>query len=340
MTSSYFNLSAADKRDVIQVGGDTLGLPAVRVEKDIWVCWALNALFGLSDEQHLAFKGGTSLSKGYGAIDRFSEDLDVTVAHAFLVPALDPFTGGSKNRKRASAQLRASLHEWISEVVAPHLAMELAAVDPTASVVRASQEEVHILYPRVASGTGDDYVKEPVVLEFGGRNSVEPTEQKVVQADIEPAVSTVTFPQATVRLLSPERTFGEKATLIHVECQRPQEERGSARISRHWYDLFKLSQHQIGNRAVDNWELLRDVLMYKKVFYNSAYAAYDMCDNGGLRLVPDEDFMITLATDYRAMITAGMFMSPTPAKFDEIMAGLRDLEDTINEAASRHTTRH
>ncbi len=131
-------------------------------------------------------------------------------------------------------------------------------------------------------------------------------------------------------MLSPARTFWEKATLMHVECQRDEFRTGAERLSRHWYDLAMLADLTHGQAAVANRALLANVVKHKKAFYNASYANYDACLAGQLRLIPGDAALAALRDDFQRMISAGMFIGEPPA-FDAIVDRLRALETAINQ---------
>lgn len=169
-----------------------------------------------------------------------------------------------------------------------------------------------------------------VLIEFGGSNITEPNEEHEVRPDIAEHVAELDFPRSTVSVLSPARTFWEKATLMHVECQRDEFRTGAERLSRHWYDLAMLADLEHGQAAVADRSLLADVVKHKKVFYNASYANYDACLAGQLRLIPEDAALAALRDDFQRMIRAGMFIGEPPA-FDAIVDRLRALETTINQ---------
>jgi hypothetical protein len=195
--------------------------------------------------------------------------------------------------------------------------------------IDASGEKLSIVYPS-ALGDSGDYLRDAVILEFGGRNTTDPNVPHVVAPDIAAELSELAFPKANVAVLAAERTFWEKATLIHVECNREEFRESAERLSRHWYDLSVLASQEIGASAIQDRPLLEDVVKHKKVFFHASYANYDACLTGGMRLVPPDEMLEALKTDYQKMIDAGMFYeAPTP--FDEIVNTLAALEKTINQ---------
>lgn len=168
-----------------------------------------------------------------------------------------------------------------------------------------------------------------VLIEFGGRNITEPNEEHEVRPDIAEHVASLEFPRSMVSVLSPARTFWEKATLMHVECQRDEFRVSASRLSRHWYDLAMLADLVYGQAAVTDRALLADVVKHKKVFYNASYANYEACLVGHLRLIPEDAALAALCDDFQRMIGAGMFIGEPPV-FDVIVDRLRALESLIN----------
>ena len=334
MPDQFLTLSPEQRTDVLVAHAASTGRSAQILEKDVWVCWALDELFTMPGAFPMAFKGGTSLSKVHEAIDRFSEDVDVTLDYRHLDGSIDPFAASTSRKQQGSLsdRLRERVAEHIAEVVAPHLRARLASefgLGPEA--ISADRENVWVHYPS-ALEERDEYVKDAVKLEFGGRNSIDPNERHTVVPYLA-VLSTMEFPSAAVTVLAPEMTFWEKATLIHAELNRSEFRSGSQRLSRHWYDLDQLAQRDIGRRALRDHSLLEDVVKVKKVFYRSGQANYDLCATGGLLLVPsDKEVEKSLQDDYDQMVSAGMFHGDPP-KFSEILERLADLASRINNTA-------
>jgi hypothetical protein len=307
------------------------------LEKDVWVCWTLDALFSINDGVEMAFKGGTSLSKAYDVISRFSEDIDITVAHDNLDPTIKPFAEelSRKLRDRMTETLNEKLYGYVKDSVEPHFRRLLTAQFSSGGWdldIMGNGEELRLSYPSVAAVRDEidpNYIREYVKIEFGGRNAIVPTEVRVIHAYLEGHVGDAILPQATANVLAGTRTFWEKATLAHVHCHRPTTKANAERLSRHWYDLYKLSDNHIGIQAVADRGLLADVVKYKSLFFNSGYANYDKCLNKELRLIPDVDSLTALRDDYQVMLDKAMIHGDIPA-FDQIVERLQKLEAQIN----------
>ena len=224
MSESFLHLEAQEQSRIYRALAPQLSRSPVVLEKDVWVCWVLQTLFTMPGRLPMAFKGGTSLSKVFGAIARFSEDVDITLDYRGLDGSFDPFAAGvSKSRlKKFSEDLKSFVHEHANGVVVPHFQARLATefdADTFRLEVSDGGEQLRVHY-RSVLGVPGDYVGNSVLIEFGGRNITEPNEEHEVQPDIAEHVAELDFPRSLVSVLSPARTFWEKATLIHVECQR------------------------------------------------------------------------------------------------------------------------
>jgi hypothetical protein len=330
---SFLHLKAREQSQIYRALAPRLGRSPVVLEKDVWVCWVLRSMFTMPDRLPMAFKGGTSLSKVFGAIARFSEDIDITLDYRGLDGSFDPFAEGvSRSRlKRFSDDLKSFVCDHVQRVVAPHFERALAAEFDAGAFqveVSADGEQVRVRYPTVLEAPGD-YVGNSVLIEFGGRNITEPNEEHEIRPDLAEHVLELEFPCSKVSVLSPARTFWEKVTLIHVECQRGEFRSGAERLSRHWYDLAMLADLTHGQAAVADRKLLVDVVKHKKVFYNASYANYDACLAGELRLIPGDSALAALRDDFQRMIEAGMFIG-APPRFDTIVDRLRALETSVN----------
>jgi hypothetical protein len=331
-TVHYFDLPLAEQAELLHGLAPMLGRRAEILEKDIWLCQVLGILFTLPICKPMAFKGGTSLSKVYQAIERFSEDIDVTIDYRSLVADVPDLAGLSNaQRKKLSDMLKAALIAHVTGELVPALRAALAQALPAHEIaieVSDDAEKLWLYYPSAVENT-DAYLRPSILIEFGGRNATLPQDTMTIVPDVATHVTDLAFPSAQVAVLSPMRTFWEKATLIHVECHRPELRAGAERLSRHWYDLARLADHEVGRKALEDTELLRDVLHIKETFYRSGFSHYERCQAGGLRLIPDGVRLDALRQDYQAMLDAQMFYGETLA-FDSIVERLTALEQAIN----------
>jgi len=315
----------------------------VIIEKDFWVCWILKRLFELPNPPaSLVFKGGTSLSKVWGVIDRFSEDVDLSFNRSDLGFGgdADPAHATSTNkRERQLNQLSAACTAMIRDQFAPRLAEAVSvALGKEAGeswrldIDADDAQSVLFHYPtKVPRGVGDEapYLRPLVKLELGARSEHWPSEK----ADITPFAAE-DFPKAfrspscKVNVVSAERTFWEKATILHSWCHAGGDRPLRDRQSRHFYDVYKLSTTSIGNKALDDLDLLRSVAKHKSIFFASAWARYDEAIPGTLRLVPPTFRLPELERDYTFMRNE-MIFADAP-RLEDIMLALREIERRVN----------
>ena len=333
MAEPFLCLDTGERADILRTAAARSQHSAIVLEKDIWVCWALDALFSMPDHHPMAFKGGTSLSKVYGVIDRFSENVDTPLDYRSFDDGFHPFADGPSRTatRRFSERLRDRVANYIRDAVAPALnnAARRLAPDGRYDIhVDEDGETVRFAYPSAVDAP-DSYVASEVLLEFGGRNVIDPNERHAIIPDMAALTDGLDYPAATVTVLCPARTFWEKATLIHVACHRRQLANKPDRLSRHWFDLMCLGAHDIGRTAIVDRNLLVDVVRHKKVFFHAGNANYDRCLDGRLRLVPDDDQLPALQSDYDAMRSARIVGDDAP-DFDHLMGELHNIQTRIN----------
>lgn len=328
MSEKFLNLSREEKREILEGAESVLAIKPYFLEKDIWICWVLKELFSLPKK--MAFKGGTSLSKCFSLIDRFSEDVDVTIDYREFMPNLDLLNESKNSLKNKREKLKIEVNDYITSTVIPMLEKSFLTQfnNEYLNYKFEAGERLYIYYPSVFDRNSNDYVKDNVLIEFGGTNKTEPNEECIVKPYL--SIDNLILPEAKVSVYSPARTFWEKVTLIHLECHRGRLTGAPERLSRHWYDLAKLSQSWVKSKALQDNALLTDVLMVKKAFFNASYANYDKCETKQFRLIPNTDEISQLKSDYARMVGSDMFLNE-PVAFDDLIAELESLEKVINQ---------
>jgi hypothetical protein len=329
-----------DERSLYFVqAAERLRLSPQIVEKDFWVCWTLQALFALPGlGAALIFKGGTSLSKVYQLIERFSEDIDVSIDRASLGfgGTQDPAAVASgKERGRRIDRLKTACQHAVAAEVQPALAEVIQQAGGNARdwPLRIDEDDpdrqtLLFGYPTPGATAAQAYLRPVVRIEMGARSDHWPS----VQSQITPYVAEA-FPAAfgapavTVKVLAATRTFWEKATLLHAEHHRPLDKTMPLRLSRHYYDLARLISAGIGEQATADLELLQRVVDHKTVFFPSGWARYAEARRGSLRLVPVPERTPSLAADYDSM--QEMFFGERMA-FTEVLRVLGEWEAEFN----------
>jgi len=313
---------------------------AVIVEKDFWVVWLLARIFSIPELSDTAvFKGGTSLSKVFGAIARFSEDIDLGISPESLGWSEATLTESSKNKwnEKLRPRLEAACAARVQTGWLPRLEAEagklLGAPPAGRTWLRYELEEashspvIHFDYPSALAGELA-YIVRSVKMEFGSLADQRPTGHHLITAMIaELAPDAFADVGAQVVALEIERTFWEKATILHAEFHRLAAKPQPARYARHYADFAALWRHPAANAARTQFELLARVRQHKARFFASGWAHYATAVPGTLRLLPPESRWPELRSDYAAMLP--MFMGE-PLRFDEILAILREAEQGIN----------
>lgn len=331
----YQDLSGDDRRDAIEVVGRSGGYRVHLLEKDIWIVATLSVLFDAPFGSHLTFKGGTSLSKVWRAIQRFSEDVDITYdIRAFasdLVAgagdeALPPTHSQEKSWTRA---IRARLVEWVRDQACPFVAEGIARAGFVAKV-RADADSLFVDYEPLFEQAS--FVRSEVKVEFGARSTGEPHKKLSIGCDAAPYLPDLVFPQAHPNTMLAERTFWEKATAAHVFCR--QERRRGERLSRHWHDLARLDGAGIAKSALADRKLAISVARHKAIFFSENDARgeridYEAAVSGDLQLVPFGTVRAVLADDYEKMLDAGMLIDENET-FDALMERCASLEARAN----------
>jgi len=337
MADRFHDLSSGDQRDALEVASGASGRPIHLLEKDVWVVWALETLFTSPHGPHLVFKGGTSLSKAYGAIRRFSEDVDLTydiraIAPDLVADSADALPLTRSQEKRWTKEIRARLAEWVESVALPSVVSALRVAKLSARAY-SKEGNLYIEYDPLASGTG--YVRPTVMLEFGARATGEPWLTLPVVADAAAHLPTLIFPQAQPQVMKAERTFWEKATAIHVFCLQGRF-RGADRFARHWHDIARLGEAGFAIRAIDDADLADRVAQHKVMFFPEKDVAGEAVDyaaavSGALHLVPDGAALEALAEDYRRMVDDGLLLDDAEP-FVELVGKCRRIEEMANAA--------
>ncbi|MCO5066506.1 MAG: nucleotidyl transferase AbiEii/AbiGii toxin family protein [Rhizobiaceae bacterium] len=342
-TDAYRRIIAAaprDRLDLFLATANRIGAPVGNVEKDFWVCWTLNALYHErpAGEPRLLFKGGTSLSKGYDLIKRFSEDIDVTVFRDDLEePASVEDLEALSNKKRRTRldTIRNACRTYITGPLNAFLAAQLADVTSGTGRVEVDDadpdgQSLLVWYPEVEPRDGA-YVRPAIRLESGGKSALDPHGPLTIipyvaeeAADIDLAVPEVTTIEAT-------RTFWDKVVIAHG-LRRWFERRGELRqegqrVSRHYYDLHCLVQSEIGKTALADLNLVADCVRHARMFFDRP--DYDLASAvpGSFAIEPTPKMVDALTRDYAN--TTAMIFGAAPS-FENVMASAGQIERALN----------
>jgi hypothetical protein len=339
--------SEEDRRDLFVGAGSRLGAPEQNIEKDFWVCWALDALFNDLEAggPRLLFKGGTSLSKGYGLIERFSEDIDITVfrediGQAASVKELEELSG--KKRAARLDAIKTACQTYINGPLRERLqlllrhALDAAHIAPDRARLEADPADADgqslLLWYPTAIAPGNEYIRRAIKIESGAKSALDPHTPRAVKPYIADDLPALDLVVKNVTTVDPSRTFWDKVVILHGLRQwwerRHELKGGGQRVSRHYYDVHRLLASEIGRKATDDAEMAKDCVRHALMFFNRADFNLASAVPGTFALTPHEAMFEALRRDYEAMSV--MVFGPIPT-IDEVLASIDDLERHLNQ---------
>lgn len=327
--AAWLLLPDATRLNAFRETGRQLGLPAVAIEKDWWLVHTLAVVFSMECAPHLLFKGGTSLSKGWNLIERFSEDIDLALDRKYLGFG-DTLTKADIRRLRrasyryVSTRFVEELRERFSEAGFADVTIEAQ------QVVNSDQDPliVEIYYPKLTET--DTYLKPGLLIEVGSRSLQEPFSPRTFGTLVAAQYPGRPFSDRaiTVPVVDPERTFLEKIFLLHEEFQRPAEKVRVERLSRHLYDIEKLAQSSHAADALQNTGLYALIVAHRQLFSHVAGVDYARHQPQHIRFLPPDDRLPLWESDYKQM-QENMIYGPS-LPFAELMKELTELQTQIN----------
>jgi predicted nucleotidyltransferase component of viral defense system len=327
---NFNNIPNTEKAAIYQQISNTTGMPAFAVEKDWWVMQTLTIIFEMDVAQHLVFKGGTSLSKAWKLIERFSEDIDLAIERTFL-----GFTGDlSKNQR---TELRKAASEYTSGPFYTELQARFAekGLDNVSfKLVEATSSDqdpriIEMYYPNVIPSPG--YLEARVQVEIGCRSLKEPFSVQTFGSLVDEQFIDKDFalPFIQVPTVNPERTFLEKIFLLHEEFQRPTEKIRVDRLSRHLYDIYQLSKTDFATKAFEDIDLYETIVNHRHKFTRVGGVNYNLHQPKSINPIPTAKFIEAWKADYNTMIEQ-MIYEENPPSFEEMMNSLTNLKKSIN----------
>lgn len=351
MIEGFQTVLAADereRRDLFLATANRLGTAEQNIEKDFWVCWTLDALFNdlAAGGPRLLFKGGTSLSKGYGLIERFSEDIDITVFREDIgQPATVEELEGLSGKKRAARldAIRGACQDYIRGPLQKQMdtllrrALDAAKLPANSGRVELDADDpdgqsLLLWYPSVTAA-GNDYIRRAIKIESGAKSALDPHAPVTVRPFIADELAGRDLSVRNVTTVDPSRTFWDKVVILHG-LRRWFERRGELRgggqrVSRHYYDVSRLLASESGRKAAKDLEMAQDCVRHAKMFFNRPDFDLASAVPGSFKLSPQDGMTEILERDYEAM--SGMIFGTIP-QFGEVLASIAAMEQQINQS--------
>lgn len=339
--ATIIGASAGDRRGLFLTAAIRIGTAVQNVEKDFWGCWVLDALFnGLEPGgPRLLFKGGTSLSKAFGLISRFSEDIDVTVFRDDLgqgvnIAELDGISG--KQRRIRLNRIREACQQYVNGPLIAELT-GLAAIHVGEGRFRLEKDPddpdgqtLLFWYPTVTESAA--YIRSAVKIELGAKSALDPNISAVVRPYVAEDTSGLDLAVGNITTVRPERTLWDKIAILHGlrqwHARRGELRHGGQRVSRHYYDVYRIAQTTGAHAWLADRALGADCVRHARLFFGSRDLGLNQATPGSFSLVPGPDMCVALEQDYTAM--AGMIFGAAPS-LDHVLATITDVERAINE---------
>lgn len=318
-------LSKADKLAIFRETGETAGLPATAIEKDWYVTLALSIVFTSEFAEHLVFKGGTSLSKGWHLIERFSEDIALAIDRKFL--GFDGVMNKSqveKLRKTSCAFISNDFAEAISRKI-EELAVGLTLKVPDFKASNTDPLALELHYEPLTEKI--PYLQPRVLVEVGARSLMEPSTEREIQSIVGENFTDQDFadsPQPIATVL-PKRTFLEKAFLLHEEFQKPTQFMKVERLSRHLYDLDKLADSDHSEEAMTDTELYQSIIDHRQMFNPVKKIDYASHQPDKVNLIPPNEIIKAWEADYSTMRESMIYGESKT--FQELIASMEKLTE-------------
>ena len=326
----WIQLSNTEKIEAINKVALTEGLPAVAVEKDWWVTMALGALFSCQCAGYMVFKGETSLSKAWKVIERFSEDIDIAIDRKFF-----GFDGELSHSK--ITKLRRASCAYISMELKEELDNKLqeAGIEGYTVSVREIQDTtqdpqiIEIKYNSVYSA--NSYIQEKILIEIGARSLLEPSEKIRLRSMIAEVYPEANFADSFIEIptVVPQRTFLEKAFLLHEEFQKPAENIRVDRMSRHFYDLEKLMNTTFAESALADTELYLTIVNHRKHLTAQKGVDYSTHSPDKINFIPPDVIVEKWKNDYETMLGNMTYGDSLP--FDKLLERIKLLNKKFRE---------
>ena len=330
---SWLELSEEQRKRYISTIGIENGISAETVEKDWWVTLVLRALFSSSFAEHISFKGGTSLSKCWNLIERFSEDIDIAIDREFLG------FSGELSKTQISDKLRRASCTFVREAMRSELEKQMInmGVQPALFEVKVNitpitttdPEKIEIHYHSLLPLS--TYVLNKVIIEVSGRSMNEPLEDVMINSIISQSLPNAKFADKliSIKVVSPKRTFIEKACLLHEEFAKETKDIRIDRMSRHIYDLEKLMDTQIAQEALNDTELYKAIIEHRRKFIGIKEFDYDTLMPKTISFVPPNEVIPYWKDDYARMQSTMIYGESLP--FDKLMDRIRELNERFRK---------
>lgn len=327
--NEWFKLTDSTRLNIFQEAGNRTGLPASAIEKDWWVIHTLELIFSMECALNTVFKGGTSLSKAWGLIQRFSEDIDLALDRKFL--GFDEDLTRTQVTKLRKKSFKYISNDFIKELRNKFDDSGFSNIDLQIKEVKDTDQDpliIEIQYPNLTEIS--TYINPRVLVEIGSRSLKEPFTIRAFNSIVGEQFSDQPFADKRIEIpaVNPERTFLEKIFLLHEEFQKPIEKIRGDRLSRHLYDIEKLMDTEFADEAFKDKKLYYTIVEHRKMITSLRGINYDLHTHDKVSFIPPDDILGDWEKDYKTMQESMIY--GTSLAFDQLISKLKLLNKKIN----------
>jgi len=331
----WLAIPEATKKNVYEQIAEKKGMSAFAVEKDWWVVQTLSVVFEMEVASHLVFKGGTSLSKAWGLIQRFSEDIDLAIDRSY-------FDFKDELNTTQISKLKKTTGKYVEERFFDELikgfeekgfrGLNFELVEEKES---DKDRKININYPNVIKSS-QGYMLPRVQIEISCRSLREPFTIQAINSLVDESYPEADFalPSIQIPTVNPERTFLEKIFLLHEEFHRPMDKMRVDRLSRHLYDVVKLARTDIADKALNDRELYEIIVIHRYKYTRIGHLNYNLHQPQTIDPIPIPEIIDAWRADYNTMLEL-MIYDRNPPSFDQTIAELTELKSRINKITWR-----
>ncbi|AJM71512.1 nucleotidyl transferase AbiEii/AbiGii toxin family protein [Mycoplasma yeatsii] len=331
--NKFYMGSNKDLNEIIKLTSNKIGIDRAIIEKDYWVSFLLDYIFNENKySKSFTFKGGTSLSKCFNVIKRFSEDIDLILDWTLLGYEIsEPYIERTiKSQSKFNIEMNKKSALFLKEEFIKNLENDLKDFNLEFYIDKEDENTIWCKYPTFFESS---YIIQEIKLEIGCIATTTPFKEVEISSIIDDAFPKIFEKKSFLRAIEPERTFWEKTLILHSVCNKPEDKAFNTRYARHYYDLYCLANSSYKDKALQNIKLLKEATEFKKKFYWIKYANYDeVLENKKLKLIPSEFRIEQIRKDYVDM--KSMFYGEI-IEFDKILETLKNLEKEINDKLSK-----
>lgn len=325
--NNWLTLNKEQQINIFTQASAETGLPHFAIEKDAWVTLVLRILFASDLFEHLVFKGGTSLSKVYNLIDRFSEDIDLAINRDYFGFKGELTKGEIRKLRRRSHDFSIEKIPDILKVQFEEYGVDSGLYDISVPNVRISDQDPEVILVNYKSiFEEENYLPNRVQIEIGARSLNEPFSETQIGSLIDSYFKDVAFVEESfnVKSIIPEKTFLEKMMLLHEEFSKPEGKIRHLRMSRHLYDIFQIEKTEFGKKGIKDEGLFNKICKHRAVFTPVRGVDYDNMTINGLKFIPPDGLLDRYRSDYQEM-QKSMIYGKSPG-FEELIEHLKTIQ--------------